>query len=295
MSRSHLPDLREWGWTYIENRLPVLLLKPGAKRPIAGPDGSWFVFTEHEELEEALRRHGDANLGFTLGPEKGSPVLAVDIDGPPGLEKARELGVSSHDAVWIAHTGRGNWHGVYAYPGGQELVRSVQPEGLPLDLLTNGYLVVEPSITEGPYRWQPGHSPRDISVSELYPPPTALIEWWLSAPARAEGGRSGWQTEELDQALKGVALGQRDLTGYRLACRYLSRGLGPEEVEDFLALWAQRCHPPIGSEPGDRRKPEFWAKEKVKSALKAFESGKLQRKEMRGHRTKPGRIPDIVV
>ncbi len=287
--------LSDWGWSYIENRLPVLLLKPRAKRPVAGPDGSWVVFGEHEELEEALQRHGDANLGFTLGPEKDSPVLAVDIDGPAGMEKARELGVSSRDAVWIARTGRGNWHAVYAYPDEQKLIRSVQPEDLPLDLLTNGYLVVEPSITDGPYQWQNGHSPRDISVSELFPPPTALIEWWLTAPARAGDGRSGWQPEELDQALKGVAPGQRDLTGYRLACRYLSRGLQPDEVEDFLFLWAQKCHPPIGSTPDDRRQPEVWAKEKVKSALNAFRSGKLQRRERREHRPHPGRIPDIVV
>jgi hypothetical protein len=294
MASEHLAALREWGETYIEATLPVMLIKPGMKKALAGRDGSWMVFTELEPLGEALARYPDANLAVVLGRERGSPVVAVDIDGGRGLDRARELGVSSHEEVWIARTGRGNWHIVYRYPDDVELARTIGADDLPLDLLTNGYILVEPSVTAGAYRWQPGHSPKDLSVSKLYPPPKPLLDWWLSQAKPGDHGGEGWQDKELVDALNGVGKGQRDITGYRLACRHLALGLRPEEVEEFLVLWAGRCRPPIGDAPGDER-PEAWARAKVKSAVRAFDRGKLRRKPRRRESRHGGRIPDMEI
>lgn len=280
MERSHLKALCDWGWTYVESGVPVLLLLPRIKKPVADPDGTWCVFTEWEPLEKALHQHPDANLGLLLGPEKNSPLMAVDIDGQSGLDQARELGVSSREEAWVARTGRGNWHIVYCHPEGQDFQRTIHAEQLSLDLLTNGYIVVEPSITDGPYRWQPGHSPKDIPVPELLPPPQPLIKWWQALNQAKDQGQ-GWQPEGLVEALKGAPEGERDITGYRLACRHLSLGLHPDEVEEFLVLWAAKCQPPIGSVHGDPQ-PEAWARDKVKSAVRAFDKGKLHRKEPRG-------------
>lgn len=290
----YLNALLEWGYIYIETTIPVLVARSKSKRPLAGPDGSWLTFSEWDPLEKALRQDPNANMGLLLGPEKGSPICAVDIDGQAGLAWARELGVSSREAVWVARTGSGNFHVVYHYPDDVDLSRTVRAEGLPLDLLVNGYILVEPSVTKGPYSWLPGHSPRDIPVSELYPPPKALLDWWC---AQSQGGRTGghrWQDDELEQTLQGVPKGQRDAAGYRLACRYLALGLHPYEVEEFLVAWAARCEPPIGDAPGDGR-PEGWARAKVEGAVSAFKRGRLHRGKRRSRRLPDGHIPDIEV
>ena len=84
--------------------IPVLPIHPGAKPPI--PDestGSWRILHDPDDVRAVFLAHPDANLGMLCGRAKNSPVLVVDIDGPSGLAKARELGVSSR---WLA-TGEG--------------------------------------------------------------------------------------------------------------------------------------------------------------------------------------------
>jgi len=205
------------------------------------------MFREQEPLIKALNHHPESNMAFTLGPEKDSPVCAVDIDGKAGQDRARELGVSSKEAVWVARTGSGNFHVVYRYPDDAELPRAVRAGKLPLDLLTNGYLVVEPSITAHPYRWLPGHSPRDISVSELYPPPKPLLEWWLSLD------RGTQQDEAAPPVTTGpLRVGERNSSLASLAGTMRKRGMSAAAIAAALhAENAARCDPPLSAREVD--------------------------------------------
>ena len=128
----------------LESCVPLVLIKPGlTKQPATTPERHWLIVTEPEDVEraitEALHRYGGLNLAVTLGKEKESPSCVVDIDGKAGMEKARDLDVSSRSDVWVTRTGSGNFH-VYYYAGDMELPQRVVRAGdLPLDLLTNGY------------------------------------------------------------------------------------------------------------------------------------------------------------
>ena len=294
-----LTERLKWARAYVEARLEVLLVRPREKRPLPGPDGGWWSFTEESPLVEALEAYPDANLALIVGRQKGSSILAVDIDGVEALGKARKMGVNSTDEAWIACTGGGGWHVVYYHPEELHFPRTVHPQGLPIDLLTNGYIVVEPSETVDRYRWVNGHSPVDIPLGELAPPPKGLVEWWLaqaSVPREGDGDGSriaGWEPGELERALDGVSKGERDDVGYRLACRYLAVGLRPEEVFLFLLAWGQRCNPAMGELAGDLD-PHRWAEAKVKSALKAFRAGRIHRIS-RASKSRVIRIPDMEV
>ena len=163
--------------------IPVLPIKPRAKVPFPNPDtGSWWVVDDPDNVATVFQQTattlGDCNLAMVCGRAKGSQVLVVDIDGESGLAKAQELGVTSAADCWVQRTGGGGWHIVYFADVGLELRRHVKPQGADLDLVVDGYTLIDPSITEAPYRWVPGHGPGDIPLASLDSPPAALLAWW---------------------------------------------------------------------------------------------------------------------
>ena len=91
---------------------------------------------------------------------------------------------------WGQRTGNGGWHIVFYADSELELHRRIKPQGVALDLVGDGYAVVAPSITKGPYCWQSGHSPSDIPLADLASPPAPLVTWWrdlqLKAPAQPQ-------------------------------------------------------------------------------------------------------------
>ena len=114
------------------------------------------------------------------------------------------------------------------------------------------------------------------------PPP----EWLLQYIRTSSKQRSAWDERILDSNVQGVALGERDSTGYRLACRWLAKGFTPIEVEHFLLSWAASCQPPMGDAPGDPR-PEVWAAAKVASAQIFLSNRPPRVSRERNHKPKP--------
>ena len=121
-----------------ESRILLVLLQHGLKAPIKGPDGSWVVVTEPDEIGPVIEKSGNLlpNLGAVLAPKSDSHLVVVDIDGSGAFDRLRELGVSSAWANWIAKTGRGNWH-IYYWGNSTEPppTRAVHAAKLPVDLL----------------------------------------------------------------------------------------------------------------------------------------------------------------
>jgi hypothetical protein len=182
--------------TLTQNTVPVLILKPGLKRPLAKPGTDrWWVLDDPDNVEAAFQSLGNhvvPNIGMLVGWQKQSPVIGVGADlykDKKAGDKLKELGVSSNAAVWIQRTGRGGLTLIYYSPD-VELKRDIEPEGEAIDLLLNGYTVISPSNTSnepgggGPYTWVKGHSPYDIPLAELDTPPKDLLLWWQSLSAK---------------------------------------------------------------------------------------------------------------
>ena len=106
-------------------------------------------------------------------------VAQVDADSQEALALARELGVSSKDAVWIISTRRG-WRAIYQPPKSVQIWNLIKAGDIDLDLLLNSPAVIPPSVhPKGHlYKWAPGHSPFDIAFADLAEPPQFLQEWW---------------------------------------------------------------------------------------------------------------------
>lgn len=248
----------------LEGGIPVITVRPGGKAPTPSvkpdPDTgepTWEIIRDPDDAEGVIRavhsRFGVPNLAALAGHEKDSCLCVADMDGINGRNKAKELGVSSALDCWLERTGRGNHAAFFYLEPGLHLPRRIRAGGLSLDLITNGYQLVPPSITEGPYRWLEGHSPKAIPVCELAPPPPALIEWWQAAEPvdRAE--------EQRQVAVGAWALLQEDIeddSGHSQMLRVAGwlRLYHPRPVvaELLRAVNEARCRPPMPSEDLER-------------------------------------------
>jgi hypothetical protein len=249
----------------IESFVPIVLLRHGLKAPIKAPDGSWQVMTRPDAVATIIReasRYGLPNFGAILAPKFESRLVVVDIDGAEAVPKLKDLGVSSTHSVWIARTGRGNLQCYYLWdstnPPPQRVIRA---DGLPVDLLSNGFAVVPPSSTHrepkggGSYRWLMGHSPTDIPQTELDTLPDALLEWWSGMPDKQDVPLGGHDREGTARAPKGpgawhlltetIPEGSRNDTLARIA-GWLRLYHPAHVVEALLMVINEsRCLPPL--------------------------------------------------
>jgi len=180
--------------------IPVIVLQNGRKAPKVEPgadpraDGTYeqWIITDPTDVPNAFK--APANIGILLGPEKGSPVIAVGLDlykDRSVADRMKEKGVTSDACVWIERSGRGGINIIYADPE-VTLKRDTTQYGASLDLLTRGYVLIPPSDTSsepqggGLYSWIAGHSPFDIPFGDLETPPPPLLAWWLGLDAKPE-------------------------------------------------------------------------------------------------------------
>ena len=243
-----------------ENLVSVIEVRPGLKKPLHGGD-SFGHYDDPDVVDEALRSRPELpNIGLLLHPKADSHIVVVDMDGPAGLARAKELGVSREEGSWQWRSGRGGICAAYWWSGAAPLPRVTRAGGVTLDLLSNGFAIIPPSSTYlyvgedgrrgGPYRWIEGHSPFDITPPELEPPPDALAEWWQGlgrkAPAdtsELEGRAGAWAllTEVIAEGGRNDALTR--IAGWL-------RLYHPPPVAEALLLVVNdaRCFPPLPPE-----------------------------------------------
>ena len=199
-----------------EQSVTVVLLMHGLKKPLINASGTWLTFDDPVDVETEIKNQsnvaGCPNLGILLHPKGASNIICVDVDGanPIVTSKLKACGVTREDLTWTQSTGKRNGHYHIFYRWNEEPLPRVadKPDGIDIDLLTNGYAVVAPSNTYrepdggGPYTWVKDHSIFDISLPELAEPPVALIDWWLSR--RIEIYKDERSTRNLGDWLPGV-------------------------------------------------------------------------------------------
>ncbi len=188
-------------------------------------------------------RWPEANVGIRTGQESG--LIILDVDARHGGEESLMTLEATYDRLphtLHAHSGGGGRHLYFHYPG-QRIPNSAQVGGYPgLDLRGDGgYIVAPPSLHQSGqhYAWQ-----------EETCPLAALPEWmWALLTRRQEPPRTfplmhrPPPTEHTTQfwlrlALERARPGNRNVTGYWLACRLRDAGVSLTEAETIMTRYA---------------------------------------------------------
>ena len=244
-----------------QNLCPLLVVQHGLKRPLVDATGSWSTIDDPDIAETILQtRRPTPNLAVLLHPKANSFLVIVDVDSESTPAHLQDLGVSREEPTWRWRTGRGGMAIAYHWSG-DPLPRVIRAGGLPVDLLTNGYAVVPPSSTHlfadakgrgGPYRWVTGHTPFDIPLADLSPPPQALLEWWREMGNKRLDSRVSQTTTLNMDSVKAWQLttsripsGQRNDTLTRVAGWLRNYHPYPVVESLLLAINDARCDEPL--------------------------------------------------
>ena len=244
--------------------IPVRPLKPGKKAPWPDASGAAQTYAawRGEEAQTWFRQHPEANMGACLSPIDASPIVVVDVDlsDVPTNEHQRvwarlaAVDVVRCPTTWIQRTGRGNFQFFYFLSAfEQPPLRHTNADGLHIDLLSNGYVVVPPSNTNleppkhpgakggGPYQWVRGYDPWTVPLSDLTAAPPKLLAWWQSLTATSTLPPSA----PLSVEGTGNITEYRNVTLTRMAGA-LSVKYGPDESGRRLRrINLERCVPPL--------------------------------------------------
>lgn len=188
-----------------------------------------------------------ANIAIATGKRSGLVVLDVDPrhDGIRSLALIQEQFGPLAETLKVA-TGGGGEHWYYQHPGGDLLMRTgARVAGLEgLDVRGDGgYVVAPPSwhASGARYDWVDESTP-------IAPLPEWMLELLMKLPEppvetrpqlRSVGGRADGQ-RWLEKALERAIEGNRNDTGFWLACQLRDDGMGQEAAESLMAEYSAR-------------------------------------------------------
>ena len=219
---------------YVSEGMSVIPLNPNEKTPL---QNSWAQLQKTRlSKDEVLKIWEDvpeANVGIVTGEISGLSVL--DIDGKPGAMAIHAAEVRLPETR-VVRTPNGLHYYFQFTPDLKQSTSIIDHVDI---RSTGGYVVAPPStINEDVYK-----------VAKNLPP-----VFWNDIPEELLGRKSAknyspitgagapWVTEALEQ---GVTQGQRDQMATRLAGYFHSRGVQPDIIMSTLAVFADRCTPPM--------------------------------------------------
>lgn len=238
--------------------------------------GLYQASRRDRQLESWAAAQPGANIAIRTGADSDLIVLDIDIkhEGVASLAALKELhGDLPHTRQ--SKTGSGGYHLLFRHPGGGKVGNSVGGLGPGVDVRGDGgYIVAPPSlhVNGNRYEW----IDPDVEVAELpaawvallaRPRDPALAVVPISAPDSEDGPY--W----LDQALLRAREGNRNATGFWLACQLRDCGLDEAETSEWLVQYAQR----LGG--------DYTVREALHSVGSAYKQG--PREKAKGHSSGP--------
>lgn len=245
---------------YLSNGFSVVPVKPGAKSPAI----RW------EEYQNRLPTEAEVRSWFAEHPERGIAVVCGNVSG--GLIVFDFDGDAWREALdtfldrfpklretWHVVTGSGKRHIWVRCPGLPSdltrLVRDLEPCGIraKVELRANEHYVLAPPSghpSGGFYRWvEPRPELLEISAEDLeeirswfepdkpQPKPKNLAD--PPSPSLEEGHKRAAAEYYLLRALDQANPGNRNDTGFWLACQLRDLGLSEEEAVEFMCRYAE--------------------------------------------------------
>jgi DNA-binding transcriptional ArsR family regulator len=231
---------------YAKKSIPVFPCKPGRKEPLTS-NGFKDATTDPERIRAWWSRWPDANIAMPTGKRSGWVVVDVDPEHG-GYDSLAELHEAGHELPLTAtiKTGGGGVHHYLRCPEGVEIRNSAGKLGPGLDIRgEGGYVIVPPSVTEGPYEVlhnrPPAMTPEWLIERLTAPPRTPESNVATIPRAKVPGG--GIVGPE-------IPAGERNNTlFYKIACSLRARGYEREEILEALErVNRERCSTPLEGE-----------------------------------------------
>jgi hypothetical protein len=230
---------------YAKKSIPVFPCKPGGKEPLTS-HGHLDATTDPERIRAWWSRWPDANIGMPTGKRSGFVVVDVDPEHG-GYDSLMDLDEAGHGLPLTAtiKTGGGGVHHYLRYPEGVVIRNSAGKLGPGLDIRgEGGYVIVPPSVTEGPYEVLHKRPPAET--------PEWLIER-LTAPSRTPESNVATipRGKVPGGGIEGPEIGERERnnTLYKIACSLRARGHERGEILQALErVNRERCSSPLAGE-----------------------------------------------
>lgn len=198
--------------------------------------GVYDATTDQVLIRKWWGQYPDANVGVATGARSG--IFVVDEDPHAGGDESMIVLTQKYGPfpeTLRSQTGHGGTHYVFKYPGKHVKNLVSNPSlGVGIDVRGDaGYIVAPPSsLGEGQdYRWLEGADA-----------PSEASEWIVQ---KVTGPLAHHDPLDVTSALNGVSEGQRDITMFRLACKFRAAGVPPEMTEELLVNAARKCSPPF--------------------------------------------------
>lgn len=214
------------------------------KRPLL----SWARWQSERADEAQVRqwwaRWPQANVAVVTGAVSGIVVLDLDhghADGVDGLESVRRHGRVLPETPCV-RTPSGGLHCYFRHPGapvpnGAGLLPGVDLRG------DGGYVVAPPSVTPAGV-YEPLPQTRGVKMA---PAP----DWTLRRGPEPKAATAAGEWAQLwgEQC----AQGGRNATAAKLAGHLAAHGVGEDEAQVLVAMWAERrCDPPLDAAEVER-------------------------------------------
>jgi hypothetical protein len=197
------------------------------------PMGKWAKYQDRlpsaNEVYTWFTSMPTCNIGMVTGSV--SSVVVVDVDSQKGLATYRSLGLPR---TLAARTGGGGYH--FFYDPRDEIVQSRVGVMEGIDLRgEGGFVVLSPS------RHKSGRIYRFLRPRGLAPFDSSVFRGRGSTTTGISTNTNGWVSDVVD----GVGSGMRNITAAKLAGRYASLGLSPQEVWWLIVAWNEGNTPPL--------------------------------------------------
>jgi predicted ATPase len=225
-------------------------LRPGQKQPLTS-HGSLDATIDPNTIRSWWTRWPNANIGIALKP---SGLCALDIDtndGKAGEQSFAQIDKEIPENVLLQTTARGGYHLIFAQPKdlAQQRIISAAIDGVTatpshLDLLSDGYIVAAPSVTEhGDYKWAVNDDPFCSSITTAVSQPLSALPPILRT---ARAARSKQAQVDNATSTSEISSGSRNSQLFKLACDLHELGLPAQEVVSTLITANEsRCNPPL--------------------------------------------------
>jgi len=242
-----MTGIEDYVWSYYNEGLAVIPLKEKDKKPNIS---TWKEYENRQPTEDEIKEWLDKELFQNIGIVCGAvsnDLVVIDVDDEKIIS---EIGLKINSILnsgqWVVKTGRG-WH-IYCRhitnPG--KLEKDAETH---LEYRANGgYVVAPPSIHPSGSEYYFFNHEHPNQLFSLQPIDAKAMYDNMVKQVRKKRGLKIVQTkgkQEEGNIKKGVKIGSRNDSCFKLACEYRDGSLTIEEATVLMMKWNKKNKPPL--------------------------------------------------